>query len=83
VVEVNGSAAVAHSFGAGAGTFVDIYGFGPVAPGAVPNSTWFEYGGRVGYRVNNHLVVDAFLLGTAGGEVGDTLHGGFALRFAF
>jgi len=29
------------------------------------------------------MVVDAFLLGAAGGEVGDTLHGCFALRFAF
>ncbi|MBV8441255.1 MAG: hypothetical protein JO312_11995, partial [Hyphomicrobiales bacterium] len=82
-IEVNASAAVAHSFGAGSGTFVTVYDFGPVAPGAVPNSTWFEYGGRVGYRVNKNLVVDAFLLGTAGGQVGDTLHGGLALRFAF
>jgi hypothetical protein len=82
-VEANVSAAVAHGFGAGAGTFVNVYDFGPIAPGAVPNSTWLEYGGRVGYRVSNNLVVDAFLLGTAGGEVGNTLHGGIALRFAF
>jgi hypothetical protein len=83
VIEVNGSGAVAHSFGAGPGTFVNIYDFGPIAPGAVPNSTWFEYGARIGYRVNNNFAVDAFLLGTAGGQVGDTLHGGLALRFSF
>ena len=82
-VEANVSAAVAHGFGGGQGTFVDIYELGPIAPGAVPNSTWLEYGGRVGYRVNQNLVLDAFLLGTAGGEVGETLHGGLALRFAF
>jgi len=83
VIEANVSAAVAYGFGSGAGTFVNVYDFGPIAPGAVPNSTWFEYGGRVGYRVNNNMVVDAFMLGTAGGQVGNTVHGGLALRFAF
>ena len=83
VVEVNASGAVAHGFGGGEGNFVNIYELGPIAPGAVPDSTWFEYGARVGYRVNQNFVVDAFLLGTAGGEVGETVHGGLALRFAF
>ena len=55
----------------------------PIAPGALPNTTWFEYGARVGYRVNNNMVVDAFVLGTAGGAVGATVHGGLALRLAF
>ena len=83
LLEANLSAAVAYGFGAGEGSFVNIYDFGPVAPGAVPNSAWFEYGGRLGYRVNSNLVVDAFVLGTAGGQVGSTVHGGLALRFAF
>ena len=83
VIEANVSGAVAYGFGAGAGTFVNISDFGPIAPGALPNTTWFEYGARLGYRVNNNLVVDAFVIGTAGGEVGSTAHGGVALRFAF
>ena len=29
------------------------------------------------------MVVDAFLLGTAFGEIGQTLHGGVALRYLF
>ncbi len=82
-VEANVGGAVAYGFGAGAGTFVNVYEFGPIAPGAVPNSTWFEYGGRLGYRVNRNLVVDAFVLGTAGGDVGNTIHGGVGLRLAF
>ncbi len=82
-VEANVSAAVAYGFGAGSGSFVDVADFGPIAPSSLPNSTWFEYGARVGYRFSDRLVVDAFLLGTAGGEVGSTLHGGVALRYAF
>ena len=29
------------------------------------------------------MVLDAFLLGTAGGEIGRTLHGGIGLRYLF
>jgi hypothetical protein len=32
---------------------------------------------------NDRLVVDAFVVGTAFGEVGTTLHGGLGLRYAF
>ena len=82
-IEANVSGAVAYGFGAGSGATVNVTDFGPIAPGALPNTTWFEYGARVGYRVNNHMVVDAFVLGTAGGAVGTTVHGGLALRLAF
>jgi hypothetical protein len=83
VIETNVSAAVAYGFGTGSGATVNVFDFAPVAPGALPNTTWFEYGARVGYRVNNNMVVDAFVLGTAGGAVGTTVHGGIALRVAF
>src|SRR5208283_1710837 len=82
-IEANLSGAVAYGFGAGAGAAVNVYDFGPIAPNALSNTTWFEYGARVGYRFSDRLVVDAFLLGTAGGEIGSTLHGGVALRYAF
>ncbi|RBP06411.1 hypothetical protein DFR50_13131 [Roseiarcus fermentans] len=83
VIEANVGAAVAYGFGAGAGSFVNVTDFGPIAPGAIPNTTWLEYGGRLGYRFNSHFVLDAFLLGTAFGEVGSTVHGGVAVRLAF
>ncbi len=82
-IEANVSGAVAYGFGAGAGAAVNVYDFGPIAPNALPNSTWFEYGARIGYRFSDRLVVDAFVLGTAGGEIGSTVHGGVALRYAF
>jgi fibronectin-binding autotransporter adhesin len=82
-IEANVSAAVAYGFGAGSGSVVNVNDFGPIAPSALPNTTWFEYGARIGYRVSDSLVVDAFLIGTAGGAIGATAHGGIALRVAF
>jgi fibronectin-binding autotransporter adhesin len=82
-IETNVSAGVAYGFGAGSGSVVNVYDFGPIAPNALPNTTWFEYGARIGYRASDSLVVDAFVIGTAGGAVGATAHGGIALRVAF
>jgi hypothetical protein len=82
-IEANVSAAVAYGFGAGSGSFVNVYDFGPIAPNALPNTAWLEYGARVGYRFGNRIVVDAFVIGTAFGEVGTTVHGGIGLHFSF
>ena len=82
-IEANVSAAVAYGFGAGAGQAVSVYGFGPIAPNALPNTTWVEYGARLGYRYHDRLVIDAFVVGTAFGQVGTTIHGGVGLRYAF
>ena len=54
-----------------------------IAPFPILNSTWVEYGGRLGYRFSRNLVVDAFAIGTLGGEVGRTLHVGLGARYAF
>ena len=82
-IEANVSAGIAYGFGAGSGSVVNVYDFGPIAPNTLPNTTWFEYGARIGYRASDSLVVDAFVIGTAGGAVGATAHGGIALRVAF
>jgi hypothetical protein len=82
-IEANVSAAVAYGFGAGAGAATSVLDFGSIAPNALPNTTWMEWGARLGYRFNDRLVVDAFVIGTAFGEVGTTVHGGVALRYAF
>jgi len=82
-IEANLSGAVAYGFGAGAGAAVNVYDFGPIAPNALPNTTWVEYGARLGYRYSDRLVIDAFVVGTAFGAVGTTLHGGIGLRYSF
>ncbi len=82
-IEANVSAGIAYGFGAGSGNFVNINDFGPIEANALPNTTWLEYGARLGYRFSDRVVVDAFVLGTAFGQVGTTLHGGIGLRFSF
>jgi fibronectin-binding autotransporter adhesin len=82
-VEVNISAAAAYGFGAGIASQWDISGFGPLAPYPIANSVWCEWGARVGYRVAQRIVIDTFAVGTFGGEVGTTFHGGIGLRYLF
>jgi hypothetical protein len=82
-IEVNIGGAVAYGFGAGAGAPFNVSEFGTIGPGAIADSAWFEYGARVGYRVTDRLVVDAFLLGTAGGLAGNFVHGGVGVRYSF
>jgi fibronectin-binding autotransporter adhesin len=82
-IEVNVGGALAYGFGAGAGAPFNISQFGTIAPGAIADSAWFEYGARVGYRMTDRLVVDAFVLGTAGGLAGNFVHGGVGVRYSF
>ena len=50
----------------------------------IGNQGWFEYGGRLGFRVTKSWVADLFLNGTAGPQpVGNTLHGGVGLRITY
>jgi len=81
--EANGTLAVAYGFDAGSGSQVNVYDFGAIAPFPIKNSYWLEYGARIGYRVRDRMVLDAFILGTAGGEIGTTFHGGVGLRYLF
>ena len=76
VIEANVSAAVAYGFDPTYGSQVNVASFGAISPYPLTNSTWVEYGARIGYRFHERMVVDGFLVGTAGGEVGRTLHGG-------
>ncbi len=54
-IEANVTAAVAYGFGAGDSAAESVYDFGPIAPGALPNTTRVEYGARLGYRFNDRL----------------------------
>jgi hypothetical protein len=45
------------------------------------NQSWFEYGGRLGFRLAQGWVADLFVDGTLGPQpVGNTIHGGVGLR---
>jgi hypothetical protein len=47
----------------------------------IGNQSWFEYGGRLGFRITKGWAADLFLNGTAGPQpVGNTVHGGVGLR---
>ncbi len=82
-LEANVSAAVAYGFSPTFGSQVSVTDFSGAEPYPTKNSTWLEYGARVGYRVSERMVIDGFILGTAGGEVGSTIHGGMGLRYLF
>jgi len=82
-LEANVNAAIAYGFDNEFGSRVNVVSFGSVAPYPLLNSAWTEFGGRLGYRFSRNLVVDAFLIGTLGGEIGPTLHAGLGVRYAF
>ena len=82
-LEANVNAAIAYGFDNEFGSQVNVVSFGSVAPFPLLNSAWTEFGGRLGYRFSKNLAVDAFLIGTLGGEIGPTLHGGLGVRYAF
>jgi hypothetical protein len=45
--------------------------------GSIGNQGWFEYCGRLGYRIAQGWVADLFVNGTLGPQpVGNTVHGG-------
>jgi hypothetical protein len=81
--EVNVSGAVAYGFNSNNSSQWSIADYGLVSPYPIGNSVWCEWGARVGYRLGQRMVVDAFVLGTLGGQIGTTIHGGVGLRYLF
>ena len=68
------------SFATHSGIVATVTGDGTVVP-TIGNQGWFEYGGRLGFRITKGWVADLFLNGTAGPQpVGNTIHGGIGLR---
>ncbi len=65
------------------GIVATVTGDGTVVP-TIGNQSWFEYGGRLGFRIAKGWVADLFLNGTLGPQpVGNTLHGGVGLRINY
>jgi hypothetical protein len=79
-VEANINGGFVQSFAAHSGIVATVTGDGTVVP-TMGNQSWFEYGGRLGYRITKGWVADLFLNGTLGPQpVGNTIHGGVGLR---
>ncbi|MBX9648990.1 MAG: hypothetical protein K2X57_18255 [Xanthobacteraceae bacterium] len=82
-VEANINGGWVQSFGSHSGIVATVTGDGTVVP-TIGNQGWFEYGGRLGFRITKGWVADLFLNGTAGPQpVGNTLHGGVGLRISY
>jgi hypothetical protein len=82
-VEANINGGFVQSFAAKSGIVATVTGTGTVVP-TIGNQSWFEYGGRLGFRITQGWVADLFLNGTAGPQpVGNTIHGGVGLRVSY
>jgi len=79
-VEANINGGWVQSFASHSGIVASVTGDGTMVP-TIGNQGWFEYGGRLGFRLAKGWVADLFVNGTIGPQpVGNTLHGGIGLR---
>ena len=82
-VEGNINGGFVQSFANRSGIVATVTGDGTVVP-TIGNQNWFEYGGRIGFRIANGWVADLFVDGTLGPQpVGNTIHGGIGLRVSY
>ena len=83
IVEANINGGFVQSFASHSGIVAAVTGDGTVTP-TMGNQNWFEYGGRLGFRIANGWVADLFVNGTLGPQpVGNTIHGGVGLRVSY
>jgi hypothetical protein len=79
-IEGNINGGFVQSFATHSGIVATVTGEGTVVP-TIGNQSWFEYGGRLGFRITKGWVTDLFINGTLGPQpVGNTIHGGIGLR---
>jgi hypothetical protein len=82
-IEGNLNGGYVQSFASHSGIVATVTGDGTVTP-TMGNQGWFEYGGRLGFRIAKGWVADLFVNGTLGPQpVGNTIHGGVGLRVNF
>jgi hypothetical protein len=80
-IDINLNAGLVHSLASQSGLSTDVAGYGSVLP-VLPERRRLEYGGRVGYRLSEAMLVDAFIDGAAGPQpIGSSIHGGLGLRY--
>ena len=79
-IEANINGGYVQSFASHSGIVAQVTGDGTVTP-TMGNQGWFEYGGRLGFRIAKGWIADLFVNGTLGPQpVGNTVHGGIGLR---
>ncbi|MBV9560780.1 MAG: hypothetical protein JOY90_10040 [Bradyrhizobium sp.] len=82
-VEGNVNGFFVQSFANHSGIVAAVTGNGNVTP-TIGNQDWFEYGGRLGFRLHDGWIADLFVNGTLGPQpVGNTVHGGVGLRINY
>ena len=82
-IEGNVNGFFVQSFATHSGIVATVTGNGLVVP-TIGNQSWFEYGGRLGFRLAKGWVADVFVNGTLGPQpVGNTIHGGVGLRINY
>jgi hypothetical protein len=82
-VEANINGGWVQSFASHTGIVATVTGNGTIVP-TIGNQGWFEYGGRLGFRIAKGWVADLFVNGTLGPQpVGNTAHGGVGLRINY
>jgi hypothetical protein len=82
-VEGNINGGYVQSFASHSGIVATVTGDGTVVP-TIGNQGWFEYGGRLGFRITQGWVADLFVNGTLGPQpVGNTIHGGVGFRINY
>jgi hypothetical protein len=82
-VEGNINGGYVQSFATRSGIVATVTGDGTVVP-TIGNQGWFEYGGRLGFRITQGWVANLFVNGTLGPQpVGNTIHGGVGLRINY
>ena len=82
-LEGNINGGYVQAFGTQSGVVAAVTGQGMVTP-TIGNQGWFEYGGRLGFRISKGWVADVFVNGTLGPQpVGNTAHGGIGLRINY
>lgn len=82
-IEANINGGYVYAFGTQMGVVATVTGQGNVVP-TIGNQGWFEFGGRLGYRISKGWVADLFVNGSAGPQpVGNTVHGGIGLRVSY
>ncbi|CCD94225.1 conserved exported hypothetical protein [Bradyrhizobium sp. ORS 375] len=82
-IEANVNGGYVQSFASKSGLVATVTGNGTVTP-TTGNQGWFEYGGRLGFRLQKGWIADLFVNGTLGPQpVGNTIHGGVGLRIHY
>lgn len=83
-IEVTVTAGAAYAFDQQSGLTSVVVAGTPIPKPSLRDVPFFEGGARIGYRVADHAVLDAFVVSATGAQpIGTSVHGGVGLRHDF